>query len=256
MDIKVFVATHKKYRMPEERMYTPLHVGREGKNDLGYLGDNTGDNISVKNPNFCELTGLYWAYKNQKCEYIGLSHYRRYFSVKSFVKRNLKNEDKFSLILNEAEAEELLKEADIILPKKRNYYIETIESHYSNAHHVEDLRKVEEIIKRNHSDYVGSFDEVMNGKTLYLYNMFIMKKSDFDEYCEWLFDILFELEKEIDISSYDTYQSRVYGFLSERLFNVWLKKHRLKIKEIPVINMEGINWWEKGTNFLKRKFGK
>ncbi len=94
----------------------------------------------------------------------------------------------------------------------------------------------------------------MGGKKLYLYNMFIMKKKDFDEYCKWLFDILFKLESQIDISNYDNYQSRIFGFLSERLFNVWIKKHNLKIKEIPVINMEGINWWNKGINFLKRKF--
>ena len=256
MDIKVYVATHKKYRMPEEKMYIPLHVGREGKEDLGYIGDNTGDNISLKNPNYCELTGLYWAYKNINCEYIGLSHYRRYFTCKSLTRRLSAKDDKFSLILNKYEALDLLKSADIILPRKRNYYIETIRSHYKNAHHIDDLNKVEEIIKEYHKDYIDSFNEVMDGKKLYLYNMFIMKKSDFDDYCQWLFDILFRLEKEVDLRNYDAYQSRIFGFLSERLFNVWLKKHNLKVKEIPVINIEGINWWEKGINFLKRKFTK
>ena len=74
------VATHKKYWMPEDEVYLPLHVGAEGKADLGYTKDNTGDNISVKNPNYCELTGMYWAWKNLNCEYIGLCHYRRYFA--------------------------------------------------------------------------------------------------------------------------------------------------------------------------------
>ena len=80
MDIKILVATHKKYWMPEDDVYLPIHVGREGKADLGYVGDNTGDNISEKNANYCELTGLYWAWKNLKCDYIGLCHYRRYFA--------------------------------------------------------------------------------------------------------------------------------------------------------------------------------
>lgn len=254
MDIRVYVATHKNYKMPQEKMYIPLHVGREGKNDLGYLGDNTGDNISIKNSNYCELTGLYWVYKNIDCEYIGLSHYRRYFTVKPLVNRVLSKDDKFSLILKEEEALQLLKDADIVLPSKRNYYIETVESHYKNAHHIEDLNKVREIIKEYHSEYTESFNEVMGGKKLYLYNMFIMKKKDFDEYCKWLFDILFKLESQIDISNYDNYQSRIFGFLSERLFNVWIRKNNLRIKEIPVINMEGINWWNKGISFLKRKF--
>jgi len=81
-NIKIIVASHKKYQMPEDDMYLPLHVGAEGKEKLGYQGDNTGDNISIKNPYFCELTGLYWAWKNLEADYIGLVHYRRYFSIK------------------------------------------------------------------------------------------------------------------------------------------------------------------------------
>ncbi len=83
MDIKILVATHKKYDMPSEDIYLPIHVGREGKEDLGYQGDNQGENISLKNSNYCELTGLYWAWKNLQCDVIGLSHYRRYFTDKS-----------------------------------------------------------------------------------------------------------------------------------------------------------------------------
>ena len=88
-DIKVIVATHKKYRMPEEKMYLPLHVGAEGKQSIGYIGDNTGDNISIKNPYYCELTGLYWAWKNLDAKYIGLVHYRIYMI---FAKEKLKTE--------------------------------------------------------------------------------------------------------------------------------------------------------------------
>ena len=80
MDIKVIVAAHKPYRMPQDSMYLPLHVGRAlTDQDLGWQGDNTGDNISLKNPYYCELTGLYWAWKNLKADAIGLVHYRRFF---------------------------------------------------------------------------------------------------------------------------------------------------------------------------------
>lgn len=84
--------------------------------------------------------------------------------------------------------------------------------------------------------------------------MFVMKKVLFDKYCSWLFSILFELEKRIDISSYNQYEARVCGFISERLFNVWLEKQLLKIKEVPVINLEKVNWVGKIYKFLKRKF--
>lgn len=80
MKIVMIVAAHKAYRMPEDPMYLPLHVGKAGKSlELGFQGDDTGDNISEKNPEYCELTGLYWAWKNLDADYIGLSHYRRYF---------------------------------------------------------------------------------------------------------------------------------------------------------------------------------
>ena len=81
-NIKMIVATHKKYEMPKDLMYVPLQVGADGKEKItDYEQDNIGDNISSKNPYFCELTGLYWAWKNLDADYIGLSHYRRHFSL-------------------------------------------------------------------------------------------------------------------------------------------------------------------------------
>ena len=82
MSIKIIVAAHKKYWMPTAPVYLPVHVGAEGKAAIGYTPDNTGDNISIKNPHFCELTGLYWAWKNLDADYLGLVHYRRYFTRK------------------------------------------------------------------------------------------------------------------------------------------------------------------------------
>ena len=81
---KIIVATHKQFTMPEDaELYLPIHVGSEGKEKLGYQCDNEGDNISNLNPYYCELTGLYWAWKNLDCDYLGLVHYRRYFTSKS-----------------------------------------------------------------------------------------------------------------------------------------------------------------------------
>ena len=79
MKVTVVVATHKPYGMPADPLYLPLHVGAEGKESIGFAGDNTGEHISAKNPQFCELTGLYWAWKNLDADHLGLVHYRRYF---------------------------------------------------------------------------------------------------------------------------------------------------------------------------------
>jgi hypothetical protein len=251
MDIKILVATHKNYKMPADGVYAPIHVGRAGKKDLGYLGDNTGDNISAKNPSFCELTGLYWAWKNLDCDYIGLCHYRRHFSLKSG--RSLFAKEKIDYVLKREEISALLDEYDVVLPTKRNYYIETIHSHYKHAHNIRDLELTRSIIETLYPAYIPSYERVMSGRKLYLFNMFIMKKLQFDAYAQWLFDILFQLEKEIDISSYDDYQKRVLGFISERLFNVWIENQNLKSCHIPVINLERVNWINKIYKFVLRK---
>lgn len=251
MDIKILVATHKPYWMPEDDVYLPIHVGREGKDDLGFIGDNTGDNISSKNANYCELTGLYWAWKNLDCEYIGLCHYRRYFGNNP---KNNSLEAKQQAIFKREDYEKLLSKYDIILPKKRNYYIETVRSHYEHAHHKRDLDEVEKIISEKFPEYSEAFKKVMNRTSLYILNMFVIKKSLFDEYCQWLFDIEFELDKRIDISDYDAYNARIFGFLSERLFNVWLEKQNLCVLEVDIVTLENIDWINKFLSFIKRKF--
>ena len=175
MNIKVLIATHKNYKMPSDTMYIPIQVGRALNQSIGYIGDDAGENISIKNPYYCELTALYWGVKNLECDYIGLVHYRRHFSNKKLI-NNLRN-DKFEYILSAGEAEKILKEYDIILPKKRRYYIETLYSHYAHTHYSEHLDKTREIIKEMYPGYVNSFDEVMKQRSGYMFNMFIMKKE-------------------------------------------------------------------------------
>ena len=251
MDIKILVAAHKPYWMPTDDVYLPLQVGAEGKKLIGYTPDNTGDTISAKNPNYCELTGLYWGWKNLPCDYIGLCHYRRYFGHKIY-SRELYAKRK--AIFERADYEELLQKYDIILPSKRNYYIETVRSQYEHAHYKKDLDEAEKVVAEKYPVYSEAFKTVMNRRSLHILNMFVMGKELFDEYCTWLFDILFELEKRIDLSVYSAYEARVFGFLAERLFNVWLEKKQLKEIEVPVIFLENINWPQKIADFLKRKF--
>ena len=250
MDIKILVATHKKYWMPKDSVYVPVQVGAALHPALGYVPDNTGDNISAQNPNYCELTALYWAWKNLDCEYIGLCHYRRYFGHKVYSKDI---EKKKGAIFHREDYEKLLQKYDIILPVKRNYYIETVRSQYEHAHYKKDLDEVEKIISEKYPGYSDAFTRVMNRRRLYILNMFVMKKSLFNEYCTWLFDILFELEKRTDSTGYDTYEARLFGFMSERLFNVWLERQNLKKCEVPVVFLENIDWPKKIADFLKRK---
>lgn len=115
--------------MPSDtNMYLPIHVGCEGKKNLGFQGDNSGENISNLNSYYCELTGLFWAWKNLDCEYLGLVHYRRYFTKTTKEYNESINID--DVILNRFEVEKLLENSEVIVPKRRKYYIETLYSHY------------------------------------------------------------------------------------------------------------------------------
>lgn len=251
MDIKVIVATHKLYRIPEDDMYLPVHVGREINPDESisaeYTGDNAGENISKKNKNYCELTALYWAWKNLDYEYLGLVHYRRHF-------RGMAGNDKWNCILTKQQAEHLLQKYAAIVPKKRNYFIESTYDQYVHAHNRQDLNKTREIIRENYPEYIPAWEKVMKSSAGHRFNIFIMNKDLSDRYFEWLFDILFRLEAVLDISGYSDYDRRVFGFVAERLFDVWLITNNVHYTELPVINMEKVNWPAKIRNFLKRKF--
>lgn len=250
-DIKIIVATHKQYWMPDDEMYLPVYVGAEGKNlALDFAKDNTGENISKKNKNYCELTGLYWAWKNLDADYIGLVHYRRHFCVRTLCR------DKKAKVISKEQVKVLLNESDILLPIPRNYIIETNYSHYEHAHHAVDLDTTRQILVEKYPEYLNVFDSHMKKTTSHMFNMFIMKKNIFEQYCEWLFDVLFELEKRLDITEYNENDSRVYGFVSELLLDVWIETNDYSYKNIPYVFMEKQNWLKKGMDFLLRKIGK
>lgn len=255
----IIIATHKKYAMPEDDIYLPIHVGKYGKNDIGFIGDDSGDNISIKNPYYCELTGLYWAWKNLDADYIGLAHYRRHFSYKGYFYRFLHNKTKS--IMTKKELDAFVLNNDIILPKKRFYIIETLYSHYINTHDPAHLEKTREIIASLYPEDLKYYDLVLKQRSGYMFNMFIMKRELLDSYCSWLFNILFLLESMIDSSKYSSFDKRYIGRISELLFNVWLQKQKeikfnIRIASIPYIHIEKVDWYKKVKSFLAAKFFK
>ncbi len=222
MDIKIFALTHKKFDVPKDTMYVPLQVGRAEHEDLGYIGDDTGDNISDLNCYYSELTGIYWVWKNvHDVDYVGVCHYRRY-------------------LLNE---KDLVFTKDEILKKLSNYdlltskCIKLVYSYYygfSDNHNIKDLDETGEVIKLIHPEYYDTFIRLVHGSRTYFGNICIMKKSLFDEYCSWLFPIFSMLQKRIDPDSYDSYHKRVYGFISEFLLYVWVTYKGLNAYECKV----------------------
>ena len=248
MVIRVIIAAHKAYRMPEDPMYLPLQVGKAGKPGIGWQGDDTGENISEKNANWCELTGLYWAWRNLPCDALGLVHYRRHFMRARF------GGDKWARVLRREDAERALAECPILLPMPRHYLIESTYSQYAHAHHARDLDVTRTILAERHPAFVPSFDRCMRMRGGHRFNMFLMRRDLADEYCAWLFDVLFELEKRLDLSGYSKNDARVFGFVSERLLDVWLDANRYPYRDLPYAFMEKQNWIRKGGSFLARKF--
>ena len=244
--IEIYIAIHKKAKVLERECYIPLHVGAEGKEDLGFTRDNTGDNISCKNLNYCELTGLYWIWKHSKADIVGLVHYRRYF-VKSFFTTNMEK------AITDKDINNYLKKYDIILPKPYWTYKKTVEEQYAVDHNIEDYKKLRKIIEENTPEYLDAFDAVSNRRYFYNYNMFIMDKKLFNEYAEWVFYVLEKLEKQVNIDNYSDYNKRIYGFLSERLFNVWIERHKeLKIKTLYANNIERKPWVDNIRNLRSK----
>ncbi len=250
MDISVYIAMHKPYRTPDDSCYVPLQVGAVFQEPFTQVCDHTGDNISSKNPSFCELTALYWIWKNADADVAGLVHYRRHFAGKA------RGKDPWQKILSAEEIESLLKEADLLLPRKRHYVIETNYSQYAHAHKEQDLLLTRQVLLEQAPEYVDAFDTVMKRRSGHRFNMMIAKRDVLDRYCQWLFPLLFTLESRIDLSGYDAYNRRVIGFLSERLLDVWLEKEPVIYRELPVLHMEGENWLRKGVCFCLRKIGR
>lgn len=232
--MSIYVVTHK---FLDNRIklsgYKYLFVGASKlrMKKEGYLYDDEKENISIKNPNYCELTGLYWIWKNSDDEYKGLVHYRRFFSKNGFFK-NIG-------IYKESELNEILQKKEIIVADKiympeKNVYI-----NYYKRHNKNDVDNVEKIIKEEYPDYLPYFKTVFEKRYYNPYNMIYCKREFFDNYCKWLFELFEKLEKITDLSNYNEYQARMYGFLSERLLNVWIEKNNLKKEELKVVQIDG-----------------
>ena len=232
----VYIITHKNYKkFTEDKHYRNVQVGAcRDHLDGDYYYDDDGDNISAKNSNYCELTGLYWIWKHRLPEdkkedqYIGIVHYRRYFSD-SFSGRKALCHEKIIRLLNKG---------DIILPFN-NVDPRTVKAMYcDNSGFESDLDKVRRILAERYPDYVKDYDSFLAGHDNYFFNMFITRPEMLEQYCNWLFDILFTLESETNLENYNSYQKRIYGFLGERLLNVWVRHNHLKVVEVSVVNPE------------------
>ncbi len=248
MKIEVFVAAHKPYPMPSDPMYVPLHVGAAGKASIGFRRDDEGDSISEKNASYSELTGLYWAWKHSDADFVGLVHYRRHFGKRC-------RRDPLSGVLTEKEAAALLSRCPILVPKKRNYVIETLYGHYIHTLRPEPLVLTGQILQEKFPRYYPEFCRLQKRRSAHMFNMMILSREKLDRYCSFLFAVLAELEGRVSPEEYaDPFHARFPGRVSELLFDVYLLTEGEEVLEIPVFQPEGEKWGKKITSFLASKF--
>ena len=245
--IKILVTYKDRHKIIASDIFTPIQTGRAIADEVfgEMIGDDTGEHISNKNPYFCEMSAIYWAWKNYEQlgnpEYIGFMHYRRHLlfnpDVKfsnDVIKYKSIDDDYLNNALSEHEVSQYLDRYDILAGQ---FYTtnKSIEAQYAQHHSRKDFLITEEIIKKSHPDYYNTFLKCKKSKSGYYLNMFVMPKKMFFEYCEFIFSVLFECVDQFNMDGRDEYQRRL--FISERLTNVFLEKKKqegVRVKNLPV----------------------
>ena len=240
MKISIYIATQAEREFPKNESYIPLMVGKPNEHLSKGLNDSTGDSISIKNPFYCELTGHYWIWKNDnQSDVVGLCHYRRFLWLSDIPRRlcrkTFKSIGDCETLLDTQNVGEILKSGnyDIILPRPYAFSGGDIKSQFIDAHGEEGYLLMIDAIKRNCPEYMKSFDDVFSRRFEYFGNLMIANKSLFNEYSEWLFKLLRDIEERIDLS--DKKNLRLPGYIGERLLNLYVVHNNFKIKEVPQI---------------------
>lgn len=217
--MRVFIAMHKPCPAFMSK-YTLIHVGRavsQYKSEMvDMIGDDIGDNISYKNPSYCEMTAHYWIWKNVKdTEYVGVCHYRRYFGID----------------VTEENINQLMQNFDVILVEP-SYYMDSVYSYFAKFIGAENMTILSLVMKKHYPDYFETLEKVCDGVKFHPFNMLICRKPLFDQYCEWMFSVLEECEKYIKPAPY-TNAKRALAYMAEMLTGVYFIHSQMRIKSVP-----------------------
>lgn len=215
--IAVYQAMHEKDRLltgvfHRPSWIVPIQVGASrASRGICSTKDNTGDNISDRNSNYSELTALYWAWKNSTASVKGLCHYRRV--------PDLSNEDLLCLSSGTA---------DVVLTYPMLYY-PNIAEHHKRYLTDSEWETVEETIDKLAPKYANVLQLCMNQQYFINYNIIVARAEVFDDYCSWLFPILFEIGKNTEPRE-DERNDRYMGYIGENLCTIYFSANKEKIK--------------------------
>ncbi|SFE68621.1 DUF4422 domain-containing protein [Paracidovorax wautersii] len=233
--LKILVCHYRDiYFRTNNPVYLEIQCGKDSTGlDLPMQGDNTKTNISSRNRYWSEITGLYWAWKNlPHTDYVGLCSYRRFFNFTQSPSApvNLIERSEASQIENIdlSIVVKILEDYDIIVPQAYTYAY-SIRRVCSMNYVDYDFDMLEKSIHEISPDYDAAYQKVLYGSnTMIGHNMFILPWDRFQEFCSWVFRILFRMEEQLDPSDYPVNQVRVFGYMHEILLGVYIEHHRLK----------------------------
>ena len=252
----IYVATQRPIDLRLEN-YVSLIVGKPELTIEGALNDSAGDSISARNKFYCELTGHYWIWRNDRAsDVVGLCQYRRYLWLKEpprlLCSQNFSSLEECRDHLSTVGLKEMLDGYDIILPRPYAFSRDTIETQFVKAHGRENFARMIGSLERVHPECLSRARKIFGRRTEYLANLLIAPKKIFDEYSRWLFDVLFDVEKNIRL---DESNGRMLGYMGERLLNVYVACNRLRVREVPLIfigDTEDSAWID--LRYLKRRY--
>ena len=240
-NVKLFVCCHQQEEIPSHPLLIPIQVGAEltEKRFPGFIQDSDGDNISIKNRSYCELTALYWAWKNTNYDYIGIFHYRRFLFPCLRAQRPyfIESHPSLSILkkLGYDRFEDLIRQYELIVPIEEQMYV-PVREHYSKApfHREKDLILAENIIKDIYPEYREALEKYFSGTFHCFGNIAIFSRNVLDHYCRWLFSILEEFDRRSDLANYNAQELRVDGYIAERLLGVYYTRHKTEMKTLEL----------------------
>lgn len=243
-NVQIAVVTHKKFPHALPQGYDRIQVGcaLSGEAWDGYIHDNSGDHISEKNGSYCELTALYWLWKNSDADIKGLCHYRRFFCDSLIPHCNyfywssgkwLNRE-----VMKASTMRKLLKNHDVIVAVAYFPYPRTAREDLLKYVYEQDVAILDSVIQEHFPDYWEAYNAVMALQNLSYHNMLIAGKKIYGDYCSWLFSVLKLCEERCNIEDYDVQHKRIYGYLAEVLLNVYLRKHEMNRAEVRYVFVE------------------
>lgn len=283
MNLQIYVTHHRPGRIVSNRVVVPIQGGKAlSRVELGIQGDDSGENISKLNPYYSELTTQYWVWKNcPGLDYVGFMHYRRHFlfgdpqrpvnplgGCVNVPCRDARYERMIGLD-DPAIVEELVRGCDLVLPPPfpiRNWDSQTVIDQLGTIPQLNrrpgfnrpNVERAMRVVQEQQPDYAEVLHEVFfeTGGEYYLFNSYVMRWEFFDGYNRWLFPLLEAIHRELDYSGLSPGESRLLGFLAERLFNVYLRHYqqtvgKLVIRHVPITFLEEGVWWNLGQgNYL------